>query len=61
MKENKSRCDHKLKENALFGDRDLIELIPNNKGYYEWEAKNGNAQPVKLQFCTKCGQILVKF
>lgn len=57
MKENK--CNHRIKENALFGDRKFIELRAT-KGHFEYIAHNGNPQPVKLEFCTECGQVLVK-
>jgi len=61
LKEIKEKkCDHTIRANALFGDRDLIELRVNKAGNLEWEAHNGNMQPAKLKFCTKCGSILIK-
>lgn len=60
MTENKEKtCNHSLAPSVFFGDRALIDLIFKQQNY-EFIGHNGNPQNVKLQFCTKCGQVIVK-
>ncbi len=59
MNEKEKKCNHRLAPSVFFGDRKLIELNYIN-GHYEYTAHNKNKIPVKLQFCSKCGQVSVK-
>lgn len=55
---NDKKCQHQIRPNVFFGERELIELNYID-GHFEYTAHNTNKMPVKLQFCTKCGQVIV--
>ena len=56
----KAQCRHALNPSVYFNGRNQIEILRNPQGNYEFIDHNGSRQPLKLQFCTKCGQVLVK-
>ncbi len=55
---NEKKCAHRIEKSVFFEDREFIDLVFRQQ-HYEFTGR-GNPQNVKLQFCTKCGQVLVK-